>query len=260
MTTWEAILLGVVQGLSEFFPVSSSGHLVLVETLFGIEPAGALVFEIGVHLGTGIAIALYYRDRIGALVAGTLRREPDALHYVLMLGIATLPAVAVGLGAKDFVAEQFSNPMVVGVALLVTGVIVWTTRITAPRAQADRPTLRVAILVGCAQAFAILPGISRSGTTVAVALALGIAPAAAAEFSFLMGIIAIAGASVLMLPDLQAISPEASTGLVLGGLAALVTGVGAIALFVRMLKAQSFHLFALYCWPVGAAFLLWLQL
>jgi undecaprenyl-diphosphatase len=257
MTAWEAILLGVVQGLSEFFPVSSSGHLVLFEHLFGMEPDGGLVFEVALHLATGFAIALYYRARIASLVAGVLRRESEALHYTLMLGVATLPAVVVGLSAKDFIERQFSNPVLVGAALIVTGFIVWSTRRTAPLATTSQPTLRIALLVGCGQAFAILPGISRSGTTVAVALALGFAPAAAAEFSFLMGIIAIAGAAVLMLPDLQSVSPAATYGMLLGGLAALITGLAAITLFVRMLKAQSFHLFALYCWPVGTAFLIW---
>jgi undecaprenyl-diphosphatase len=112
-------------------------------------------------------------------------------------------------------------------------------------------------LVGCGQAFAILPGISRSGTTVAVALALGLAPAAAAEFSFLLGIIAIIGAAVLTLPELAAAGPEEISGLVYGSAAALVAGLAALWAFVRMLEGGRFHLFAAYVWIVGSLFLFW---
>jgi undecaprenyl-diphosphatase len=256
----EAFVLGIVQGLTEFFPVSSSGHLVIFKQLLGVDVEAGLLFEIAVHVATLVAIAIYYRQRIANLVVGALAREGAAWTYIGKLALGTVPAVLVGLFARDFVERQFANPLVVGVALLVTGAILWTTRRTVRTAHATDPTWRVALLVGCAQAFAILPGISRSGTTVAAALALGLAPAAAAEFSFLLGIVAIAGAAVLMLPDVASASPETLVHLGVGAAAALVSGVAAIALFVRMLQRQTFHLFAWYAWAVGAAFLLWIQL
>lgn len=253
----EAIVLGLVQGLTEFFPVSSSGHLAMLQALFGGRDAGGLLFEVGVHVATLVAIAFFYRARILELIAGLLGRDPETLEYVGKLAVATGPAVVIGLGAKDFIEAQFSNPALVAGALLTTGFIVMSTRWTAPRARAQVPTWGAALLIGCAQALAILPGISRSGSTVAMALLLGVAPLAAAEFAFLMGIIAIAGAAVLMIPDLQAADASALADLAYGGAAALVSGLVAIWLFVRMLDRSLFHHWAWYCWGVGAAFMVW---
>jgi len=259
LSSWEAVWLGIVQGLTEFFPVSSSGHLVMFRSLLGIEAGGGLLFEIAVHVATLVAIAIYYRRRILGLVAGVFLGRPDARHYGAMLVVGTLPAVVVGLTARDFVERQFQNPVVTGVALLVTGAILWTTRSTAGRANVAARDIgwRVALLVGFGQALAILPGISRSGTTVAVALALGLAPVAAAEFSFLLGIIAIAGAAVLALPDLAAVGQAQLAQLFYGGGAALLAGLAAIWAFVRMLEGGYFYLFAGYVWLVGSLFLVW---
>jgi undecaprenyl-diphosphatase len=182
-------------------------------------------------------------------------RDDASWSYAMKLAVGTLPAVAVGLFLKDFIEQQFANPKVVAVDLMLTGCILWTTRRTVKTAHDTVPSWRVALLVGCAQAFAILPGISRSGTTVAVGLALGLAPAAAAEFSFLLGIIAIAGAAVLMIPDLAGASPELMGAIGAGSLGALVSGIAAIWLFIRMLARQTFHLFAWYAWAAGAAFM-----
>ncbi len=257
MDSIEAVILGIVQGLTEFFPVSSSGHLAIFQTLFGGRVSGGLLFEVALHVATLIAIAFFYRRRIGALVIGVLGREPESTTYVGKLALATLPAVAVGLLAKDRIAALFSSPVPVGLALLVTGGLVLTTRWTAPRARAVTPGWGVALAIGCAQAFAILPGISRSGATVALALALGVAPRAAAEFSFLLGIVAITGAAVLMLPELGQADGEALVQIGFGAVAALASGLFAIWLFVRMLDRSLFHYWAGYCWVVGGAFLFW---
>jgi len=253
----EAGLLGVVQGLTEFFPVSSSGHLALFQELFGGREGGELLFEVAVHVGTLFAIVFFYRQRIAALIHGFFTRERASVEYVGKLAVATLPSVVVGLTAKDLIESQFSNPVLVGCALLVTGCIVFTTRRTASRAHDGVPGWRAAILIGLAQSFAILPGISRSGSTVAMALALGVAPLAAAEFSFLLGIIAISGAAVLMLPGLAAAEPEQLLNLAVGGVTALASGLVALWLFVRMLDRSLFHHWAWYCWVVGGAFLAW---
>jgi len=253
----EAIILGVVQGLTEFFPVSSSGHLAMLQALFGGRESGGLLFEVAVHVATLIAIVFFYRARIVELVIGVFRRDPAAIDYVAKLAVATLPAVVVGLSAKDLIEEQFSNPVLVGVALLVTGFIVVSTRWTTQRAKNTNPGWGVIIAIGLAQSFAILPGISWSGSTVAMALALGVAPMIAAEFSFLLGVIAISGAAVLMLPELSQVSAEGLSNIAIGGLAALVSGLLAIWLFVRMLERSLFHYWAGYCWLVGAAFLFW---
>lgn len=257
MNPIEAVLLGVVQGLTEFFPVSSSGHLAMFQALFGGRDAGALLFEVSVHVATLVAIVVFYRHRIQSLIAGILDRNREAIDYVSKLVVATLPSVFVGLTAKDWIAEQFSNPLLVGAALLLTGAVVYSSRWTAAGAVASTPGWLAVIAIGLAQSFAILPGISRSGSTVAVALALGIAPRAAAEFSFLLGIIAITGAAVLTLPELSQAEPTALLNIGIGSLTALVSGLIAIWLFVRMLDRSLFHYWAWYCWAVGGAFLAW---
>jgi len=256
MQAWEALVLGVVQGLTEFLPVSSSGHLVMAEALIGLTEEG-LLFEIVVHVGTLLAILLFYQHTIAAVVVGVVKRDPGALVYTGKLALATLPVVVVGLAAKDLIASIFDEPWLVGMALFFTGAMLLTTRWTVRSAHLEEPTWAQAFWIGCAQVVAIVPGISRSGTTVAAALALGVAPLAATEFSFLMAIPAIAGAAILVVPDALA-SPEGTLPTyLLGGLAAFVSGLAAIWLFVRLLKRQLFHAFAWYCFAAGTAFLLW---
>jgi undecaprenyl-diphosphatase len=257
LDTNEAALLGVVQGLTEFFPVSSSGHLAMFQALFGGRHRGALLFEVSVHVATLVAIVAFYRQRIRSLIVGVLDRNREALDYLAKLVLATLPSVVIGLTAKDWIQEQFSNPLLVGCALLVTGAIVFSSRWTLESAIASTPGWAAAIAIGLAQSCAILPGISRSGSTVAVALALGIAPRAAAEFSFLLGIIAIIGAAVLTLPELSQAEPGVLLNIGVGSIAALASGMLAIWLFVRMLDRSLFHHWAWYCWAVGGAFLAW---
>ncbi len=257
MSWLEALLLGIAQGLTEFFPVSSSGHLEMIQTLLGASGEGIL-FEVAVHAATLLAVLVFYRARILELVQGVFKADGESITYVAKLGLATLPAVLLVVVAQDQIEAQFDNPYVAGVCLLVTGCLLWTTRWTLPLARRSEIGWIAALLIGCAQAFAILPGISRSGTTVVIALALGIQATAAAEFSFLMSVIAILGAVVLKLPDLMAASTSELSAMMVGGVAALLSGLLALTLFVRFLRNQSFYRFAYYAWIVGAAFLGWL--
>jgi len=174
--------------------------------------------------------------------------------------LATVPSVAAVLFAGAFFDAQFESAPLAGVSLLLTGSILFTTRRTILTATAPEPSWTAALLIGCAQVLAILPGISRSGTTVAAALALGVAPVAAAEFSFLMSVIAISGAAVRSLPELVTVSADRIAPLAVGGIAALIAGVAAIWIFVRLLETHGFHRFAYYTWAAGALFLIWLQL
>jgi undecaprenyl-diphosphatase len=259
VSSFEALLLGLVQGLTEFFPVSSSGHLLLLQELLGIHEEGIL-FEVAVHIATLLSVVIFYRRRIGSLVVGVVRGDRAALGYIAKLALATAPAVFAVLVAGDWFDAQFESPVTAGVCLIATGFILWTTRYTIRGAVASEPSFRVALWIGCAQVVAILPGISRSGATVAAALALGVAPVAAAEFSFLMSVIAIAGAAARSLPNLASVPAESVLPLVVGGVAAAGAGIAAIAIFVRLLRRQSFYRFAYYTWTVGAMFLLWLAL
>lgn len=253
----EAIFLGIVQGLTEFLPVSSSGHLVMAQTLLGNQVGGGIVFEVAVHVATLVAIVAFYHKRVWILTVGTLRFDTIHLRYVGKLAVGTLPAVALALTAREFIEAQFEAPIVAGYMLLVTGFIVWSTRYTIGTGAAEEPSWRDAFLIGCAQAFAILPGITRSGTTVATALALGMSPMAAAEFSFLLGVIAMAGAAVLLAPDLIGASPQLVSSILAGSVAALISGLLALASFIWLLRSQRFYIFAWYAWLVGGAFVAW---
>lgn len=261
MSTLEAILLGFVQGAAEFLPVSSSGHLVMTQVVLGIEIPGVL-FEVAVHVATLVSILLVYRTRVTDLTVGALTGDRDAWQYVGLVVVATIPAGLLGVFAKDRIEALFENPWAPGVALLVTGAFLWSSRWALSRAEAPRPGWAAALLIGIAQAFALVPGISRSGATVVAALWLGVEAREAAAFSFLMAVPAIAGAAVLQMPDMGASGAAGlSTGVVVvGGLVAGVVGVLAIRTFVAMLARRSFHFFAPYCWAVGAAYLLYVGL
>lgn len=263
MSVWDtiwSIVLGTVQGLTEFLPVSSSGHLVISQELLGGRAQSGLLLEVVLHVATMFAIICFYYRRVYQLTVDVIRVDAVAWRYVAKLAVATVPAVIVGLTLKDLIQAQFALPAVSGVCLLITGVILWTTRWTLLKAERDEPGWLDALLIGCAQAFAILPGISRSGTTVAVALALGIRAEKAAEFSFLMGIIAITGAAVLMFPEIEGASEDLLGSMFLASVAALISGVLAIWLFVVLLRRKTFYVFSYYTWVAGALFLGWLWL
>jgi undecaprenyl-diphosphatase len=256
----EAIILGLVQGLTEFLPVSSSGHLVMAQTLLGVVPESGIVFEVALHLATLVAIVAFYHKRVWSLTVGTLGFDPNTWRYVGKLALGTLPAILVALTARELIEAQFEAPVVVGVMLLITGGIVWSTRYTITRGELQEPSWRDAFLIGCAQAFAILPGITRSGTTVAAAMALGMAPLAAAEFSFMLGIIAMAGAAVLLAPEIASASQAVISAILVGGGVALLSGLMALFSFVWLLRSRLFYVFAWYAWIAGGSFLLWLWL
>jgi len=259
MTIWEAVLLGVVQGATEFLPVSSSGHLVMVQTVLGVTDSG-VVFEVAVHLATLLSILLVYRTRVVDLARGALRGDRTSLRYVGLLAVATLPAGIVGVLWKDAIEGLFETPAAPGIALLVTGAFLWSSRRPLATATGTLPGWGAALLIGLAQAVALVPGISRSGATVVAALWLGVEAREAAAFSFLMAVPAIAGAAVLQVPELSGVTGPGWGGLLLGGVTAAVVGVLAIRTFVAVLARHSFHLFAPYCWAVGALFLAYLAL
>lgn len=257
MDIFDAIILGIVQGLTEFLPVSSSGHLVMAQALLGVEESQDIVFEVALHMATLFAIAIFYFKRISALTVGVFTGDAATWVTVGKLVVATLPVVLLALLAREFIEAQFNSATFAACMLLVTGCIVWTTRYTITKGEASEPSWRDAFLIGCAQAFAILPGISRSGTTVAVGMALGLTPLAAAEFSFLMGIIAMAGAAVLLLPDMNTAIPGLIESITAGGVAALVSGLLALVAFIWLLKSKRFYVFSWYAWSAGSAFLVW---
>lgn len=264
MSPWEAVVLGVVQGLTEFLPVSSSGHLVVGQALLGIELPG-VGFEVAVHFATLVSVLVAYRGRVGALMLGSVRLDPATWRYLGLIALANVPAAAVYFLLGDVVEAAFETPAAAGVAFLVTGGVLWSARGVVRRGDAGSssgaPGPGVAMLIGVAQAFALVPGISRSGSTVVAALWLGVKAGDAAEFSFLMSVPAILGATLLQVMDAGgAASALGTLPLVLGAMTAAVTGLLAIRIFLAVLRARSFHRFALYPWILGLLFLgyLWI--
>jgi undecaprenyl-diphosphatase len=268
MDFFEAVVLGVVQGLTEFLPVSSSGHLVLFQKLFGIhEPV--LAFDIAVHVGTLLAVVAYFSRDLLAIVKGvatyfgtcvSTRRfaMPDAsapqAQMAAVIVIGSIPTGIIGILFKDVAEELFSSVLLVGVSLCVTGILLLFTRVARPSQNSTSPPSALkAIVVGIAQGLAIVPGISRSGATIATALYLGLDRETAARFSFLLSIPAVAGAGLLGALDLvggTAIPvPVMATGLVVSAL----VGYASLALLVWIVKRGRMHLFAPYCFIIGAA-------
>jgi len=257
VTYWQGLLLGIVQGLTEFLPISSSGHLVVAETAIGLTTPGVVV-EVVLHVATLLAVTIVYRARIIELVRGILEGRRAAWQYVGLLALGSIPAGVVGFLFADLFERAFDSLLAVGCNFLVTGTVLWGTRWARGGGRRERPTPAGAGGIGLAQALAILPGISRSGTTVAAGLWLRLTPERAAEFSFLLAIPAIAGAAVLQLGEL-------SPGMVTVGwvplaasfVAALVSGVFAIRFLVLLLRRGAFHRFAPYCWGIGVATVWW---
>lgn len=267
MSPAEAALLGLLQGLTEFLPVSSSGHLVLGQTLLGIRLPG-VGFEVAMHVATLVAVLFVYRRRAGRLFTGLFTGRREAREYVALLLLASLPAGAAGLLARSFFEGAFERPTLVAALLLLSGGFAWVIdRVArqqmalgaepggagAPRGQ---PSVLGALAVGGAQALAILPGISRSGSTVAAGAATGVDVVRMAEFSFLLSVPAIAGAALLQL--LGSVGEAESVGgvpVAIGFVTAAVSGVLAIRVFLRLLRSRHFRWFAYYCWLVGGGYL-----
>jgi len=264
MSIGVAILLGILQGLTEFLPVSSSGHLALAQSLLGIE-AGGVAFAVLLHAGTLLAIGIVFREGVLELLRGALLL-PAALFrprstwtretlLAAKVACATIPGAVVGLFLEHRIEAVFASPKVVGLLLWVTAVLLFTTR-SARRGERD-VGWRDAWIIGLAQACAILPGISRSGATIATALLLGVARPKAAEFSFLAAIPLIAGSLVLELPELLESGRDgAGVALLAGFLASFLVGWAALVWLVRLVRQGAIHWFSIYCFLAGAAVLL----
>jgi len=249
MSILSAILLAALQGLTEFLPVSSSGHLVLAGMLLEV-PKGDIGFEVVVHLGTLIAVIAVYSRNLIQLLTGCFRRERSSLRMLGLLALASVPAGLAGIFLGGMVERAFGNPVLVSVMLLVTGCILYLTRFAGSLSKVA-PGWRGSLLIGIAQAFALLPGISRSGATISCALWRGIRQKDAARFSFLLSVPAILGAGLLKLGEIgDFIEPGiALTGLIVSA----VVGFFALKLLLRFLGSGKFSNFAWYCWSVGSA-------
>ena len=253
---WQVAVLAVVQGITEFLPVSSDGHLAIVEPLIwtSSQPRpGAMDLTIVLHLGTLGSILVYYRQRIWRLMG-------DDRRVAWLICVGTVPAVVLVLVAKVLLDEVLEpilkSTLLAGCMLPVTGLaLLFAQRASAGQREYRELTTWQALWIGCAQACAILPGLSRSGSTISAALPLGLSRQAAATFSFLLAIPALAGAGIYeafsMLRHREALSTSAAN-LAIGAGVSFVVGLGAIAVLTRVLERGRLHYFAWYCIALGA--------
>lgn len=247
------ILLAVIQGLTEFLPVSSSGHLVLTQHFLGALE-GDIFFDIVLHVGTLGSVMVVYRKEIFRL----LKFDKPALGYLLSLVVGTLPAVVVGLLAKDFIENLFHSPLFAAGGLLATALILFSTKfardtggaLPEPWEPAAVPPLK-ALVIGIAQSIAILPGISRSGSTIATSLWIGLPRAEAARFSFLLSIPAIGGALVLQLLGGELAGRTDTVMLLVAAVAAFGVGLLAIRWTALAVVQSHFWKFSIYCVIAG---------
>ena len=257
---FRALVLGAVQGLTEFIPVSSSGHLILVPYVLGWgDNLGTdVAFQVAIHLGTLVALFAYFRRELWAIVRGVIRTaagradrdDRAATRLTAMLAVGMIPAVVVGLTLKEPLERTFENIpwnavfLASNAVLLVVADLLYRRR-PQDRREVDEVRWTDALLIGSFQAFAILPAISRSGATIFAGVAGGLSREAAGRFSFLLAVPAIIGAAILLLPDLEAGTPVA--WVVGAAVVAVVTSLAAIAFLLRYLRSRPLVPFAVYC-------------
>jgi undecaprenyl-diphosphatase len=258
LDTLHSFALGVLQGLTEFLPVSSSAHLALFPRFFGWTDPG-LAFDVALHLGTLAGVVVYFWKDLWRFVEGLLRISDPAYEKerrtLLLLLLATVPGALAGLLLEHQVETVFRDPRLIAIALIVMGIALGLAdRFFAGQKRITDLSVPTAVGVGIAQSLALIPGVSRSGITITVALALGFARPEAARFSFLLSIPIIAGAGVLKSKELW-LSPEKGP-LVVGFLGAAVAGLAAIAILMRYVQNHRYTPFILYRWVLGAFVLL----
>ena len=270
MDYFEPLMLGFIQGLTEFLPVSSSGHLAIGHFIFGADQAD-LLFDVFMHVATLTAVFIFYRSDIFQAVKSVLRpripgagwlsyrnwRDHDGRGLLLQLLIATLVTGVVGVFCKDFFESLFSSPLAVGIALCINAGILWLSRrarsYLEPRLL---PGVAGAVFLGLAQSIAITPGISRSGATIVAALLLGMERGAAVRFSFFLAIPAILGALLLQL-DEAAPSAYGFMQLGVGFVAAMLTGLAALLLLIFITRSGKLYYFAPYTLSLGLLTIVW---
>ena len=258
MEWFEAIILGLVQGLTEFLPVSSSGHLVIGREILGVEESGDLVFEVAVHAATVLSTIVVFRHQIWNLLKGLFRfKYNDETDYILKICVSMIPVFIIGVFFKSFVEGLFESIFVVGVALLMTATLLFLSDMASnPHKASSMPanTYRngisywQALAVGIGQAFAVIPGLSRSGTTISVGLICGVRRDVMAQFSFLMVLVPILGEAFLQLVGGEFTGSTLGVlPVLLGFVSAFLSGLFACKVMIAIVKKAKLTWFALYC-------------
>jgi len=249
MNYWDTIILGLIQGLTEFLPISSSGHLVLGKYLLGAEMPGVM-FELVVHFGTLMSVLVYFRKRIYRLVQSVY--TPDMVEerkMILYLALGMVPAVLIALLLSNQIERAFASPFASSAFLIFTGIVlILTTSFNKGQRQIDAPR---SLLIGFAQALAIFPGVSRSGMTISAGLFSGVKPMVAAEYSFLLSVPAIVGAIIYKARDIIAIDKSLIGNYTVGAAVAFISGLLAVYLLLGLIRKGKFRYFGYYCLAVG---------
>ena len=260
-----ALILGIVQGLTEFLPVSSSGHLVIGQNLLGMKNP-ELLLDTVLHLGTLCAAVVFLRPQIMEILAGLgklakspgdfkglFKNDPGIRWFAFMI-VASVPTAIIGLSLEDYFEKLFGSLLAVGIALLCTGAVLLATYAIIRRGERRTRAMTAfdGLIMGFAQSVAIIPGISRSGITIATGLFSGLEVAPAARLSFLISIPAIVGAVLLQFLKIESVSSDAAVGLFVGFAAAAISGYYALKLLFNLLEKRRFHLFGFYCLFAGA--------
>jgi undecaprenyl-diphosphatase len=250
MNLLEVVILAVLQGIAEFLPISSSGHLVLAQHFLGASSPG-IALEVVLHLGTLAAVVILYARDIAMLAAGVFRLRRDSLRLLGLLALASIPAGVVGLLFEDALEGVFDSPSVVAFLLVLNGLALTAAGLGRKAAEKSGPGAVGALAAGLAQAVAILPGISRSGSTIAALTGTGVSPAGAARFSFLMSIPAVAAAGALKAAGGFPAGGPGGPLLVAGFAVSLATGLFALRLLLRALTRGKLWVFGAYCVAAG---------
>ena len=259
MSWWEALILGVIQGLTEFLPVSSSGHLEIGQALLGTAGEENLTFAIVVHTATVLSTLVVLWKEVAQLFRGTFTTTKwnDEKNYVAMILVSMIPVFIVGMFFKDKVEALFGHGLLlVGICLCITALLLYLSEwLSKRRADGGHEVgYKDAIIIGCAQAVAVLPGLSRSGTTIATGLLCGVKKESVTKFSFLMVLIPILGEAFLELLDILGGEVSGTLGIlpmVVGFLAAFLTGCFACRFMIDIVRRQKLIYFAIYCLCVG---------
>lgn len=265
MTDFQIAVLALIQGITEFLPISSSAHLVLVPTLTGWPDQG-LMIDVAVHLGSLGAVLVYFRSDVGSMLKGSLRalaggRPDPGARLLVLIGFATIPVVTAGLILKLMTGNGLRSVVLIGIASLLFGILLYVVDRFAPcRRSLVEITPRHALIIGLAQALALIPGTSRAGVTITAARALGFQRDEAARFSMLLAIPTILAAGALLTIDLIELGQLGlGRDVVLAGTLAFAAALAAIVFLMRWLKHASFTPFVIYRCALGIALLLWAQ-
>ncbi len=261
---WKTVLIGVVEGLTEFLPVSSTGHIILAEELLQFLGPPGKVFEIVIQLGAILAVCFLYRQKLWTTGLGVLRRERPALRFATAIVVAFLPAAVIGVVAHKYIKTVLFSPWVVAVALIVGGIAILLIERFAQRPRmktVDEIDLKTALLIGLCQCLAMVPGVSRAGSTIMGARVFRVDRAAATEFSFFLAIPTMIGASVYDLyKNWSVLSWDHGAVIALGFVVAFISAAVVVGAFVRFISRHGFAIFAWYRIVVGALALAFLLL